>query len=121
MKVLVCGSRKWTNLKAIERELEKLPASTIIIHGACRGADNTAGFVAWLLGFEVRTYPAAWEQFGRRAGSIRNQVMLNVEHQNSEPIDKVLAFHEDPGLGKGTWDMVARAKKAGIPVEVFAA
>ena len=45
MKVLVCGSRKWLEQKPIERELRKLPPGTIVVHGACRGADNIAGYV----------------------------------------------------------------------------
>lgn len=123
MKVLVCGSRAWLDQKAVERELRKLPADTIIIHGACRGADNIAGFVAKMLGFEVRPYPANWDFYGPAAGTLRNQQMLDDEHPDKHQvrIDKVLAFHEDPELGKGTKDMVARAKKERIPVEVFAA
>lgn len=124
MKVLVCGSRKWVAQAPIERELRKLPPDTIVVHGACRGADNIAGYVAKdILGLEVRPYPADWDFYGPSAGVLRNQQMLEEEHpdKNRVFIDKVLAFHEDVGLGKGTKDMVARAKKAGIPVEVFAA
>lgn len=119
MKVLVCGSRKWLEQRPVERELRKLPPGTIIVQGACRGADNIAGYVGEILGFEVRPYPAAWERLGRRAGIIRNQEMLDKEHREDEPIDKVLAFHEDLCVGSGTADMVRRAEEAGIPVEVF--
>lgn len=103
----------------IRRELEKLPEGTIIVHGACRGADNIAGFVATILGFEVRAYPARWEVLGRRAGIVRNQEMLDKEHLPDEPIDLVLAFHEDPALGTGTANMVRLAEQAGIEVQVF--
>jgi hypothetical protein len=33
--------------------------------------------------------------------------------------DIVIAIHNDPGLGKGTRDMVARSLKANVPVFVF--
>jgi len=50
-----------------------------------------------------RPYPADWETYGRAAGPIRNQKMLD-----SEQINLCVAF---PG-GAGTADMVARCKKA---------
>ena len=124
MKALVCGSREWVEQAPIERELRKLPPGTIIVHGGCRGADNIAGYVAKQLGFEVRPYPVPkgdWQRFGPAAGHIRNQRMLDEEHLKREGIDRVLAFHKDPGLGKGTRDMVRRSEAAGIPVERFAA
>jgi len=120
VKVLVCGSRNWLNQKAIEQELSKLPAGTIVVHGACRGADNIAGYVAMSLEFEVRPYPADWVKYGKGAGPVRNQQMLDEEHPDSKGlyIDLVLAFHEDPGLGTGTKDMVKRAEKAHPSIHV---
>lgn len=117
MKVLVCGSRSWVEQKPIERELRQLPKGAIIVHGACRGADNIAGFVAKLLGFEVRPYPADWDLYGLDAGPVRNQEMLDKEHLATEPIDLVLAFHKDPGLGSGTADMKERVLQAEPPIE----
>jgi hypothetical protein len=121
MKVLVCGSRNWVEQKPIEEELRKLPPGTILIHGGCRGADNIAGYVGEQLGFTVRVYPANWDLYGPQAGILRNQQMLDEEHQNEEPIDLVLAFHEDPGLGRGTKDMVERAERVGIETRVLLA
>lgn len=46
MKVLVTGGRAWVDLAPVQRELEALPKGTILIHGACRGADNTADWMA---------------------------------------------------------------------------
>lgn len=120
MKILVCGSRNWVDQGAIERDLRKLPKGTILVHGECRGVDNIAGYVGEQLGFVVRPYPANWDKYGRAAGTIRNQFMLDCEHPdgNGKFIDLLYAFHEDPGLGKGTKDMVERASKADplIPV-----
>lgn len=123
VKVLVCGSRKWLNQQAIERELRKFPPG-ILVHGAARGADNIAGYVGKLLGWDVRPYPAHWDAYGRAAGPIRNQEMLDKEHPDSDGlfIEHVLAFHREPGLGIGTKDMVERASKAvpAIRINVFA-
>lgn len=52
-------------------------------------------------------YPANWLKYGRMAGAMRNQQMLD-----EEEVDLVVAF---PG-GKGTADMVRRARAAGIEV-----
>lgn len=121
MKVLVCGSRKWLSQKSIEEALKKLPKGTVIIHGACEGADNIAGYVANKLGFVVRDYPAEAE--GRTwpsAGPLRNQEMLDKEHIEGDYFDLALVFHKDPGLGKGTKDMHSRLEEAvpSIPIEI---
>ena len=124
MKVLVCGSREWKNRDAIWRELKKLPEGTIIVHGAARGADRMAGEIARLLGFEVRQYPADWDNDGRKAaGPIRNSRMLKEEHPDKEGvyIDHALAFAVDFSLkaSPGTNDMMGKSRRAGIPVECF--
>jgi hypothetical protein len=121
MKVLVCGSREWTNRDAIWRELKKLPAGTIIVHGAARGADQMAGEIGRLLGFEVRPYPADWGNDGKAAGPIRNSRMLSEEHPDKEGVyfDRVLAFAVDFAKARGTTDMMGKARVAGIHVEPF--
>lgn len=113
MKVLVCGDRNWTDIKAIFRELSKLPHGTIIIEGEANGADKLARYEAEFLGFQVLPFPADWKKYGRAAGPIRNQQMLD------QRPDRVLAFHPDLDKSKGTRDMVMRARKAGIKVFIF--
>lgn len=118
MKVLVCGSREWSDVCAIMNELKALPNDTILVHGDCRGADAHAGSIALTLGFTVRVYPADWTRYGKIAGPIRNHEMLEKEHVKEESIDLVLAFHNDIKNSKGTRDMVKRANRAGIEVRV---
>lgn len=86
MKVLITGSRNWTDREVIKYHLADLPADTTVIHGAARGADQLADSVARELGFEVIAVPADWTLHGRAAGPIRNQRML--EHNP----DLVIAF-----------------------------
>jgi len=114
MKVLICGSRNWTNKKIIEDFIKSLPKGTWIIEGGCRGADKIAKEVAICNGYGLSEYPALWHRYGKAAGPIRNQKMLN----DSKP-DVVVAFHDNLEKGKGTKDMVNRAKKAGIPVRII--
>lgn len=114
-KVLVTGDREWSDIPRIVEELKGFRPGTILVHGACRGADNTCAAVAEALGFVVRPYPADWKRHRRGAGPIRNQQMLDMEHKPEEPIDLVLAFHNDIENSSGTADMLDRTRKAGIP------
>lgn len=113
MKVLVCGGRDYADKLALWCVLDGLgpPEVSAIISGMARGADSFAAEWAERFGFALLKFPADWEAHGRAAGPIRNQRMLD----EGKP-DLVVAF---PG-GRGTADMVGRAKKAGIPVKEYA-
>ena len=110
-KVLVCGSRNWYDTDAISSRLSQLHKSTIIIHGAARGADTIARAYAIRFGLRQVAVPAKWEEHGRSAGPIRNRFMLDMKP------DLVIAFHL--GDSPGTWDCINEARRRGIPVEVI--
>jgi hypothetical protein len=132
MRVLVCGSREWTDIEMVHTVLDGLVGRCIdarepmtVIGGGARGADAAAH--CWHGPCEVGllTFPADWDRHGKAAGHIRNQRMLD----EGKP-DVVLAFKdgfladwtEDDGSVHerrgGTEDMVRRVKAAGIPVYV---
>ena len=111
-RVLICGSREWTNRDTIRKYIRTLRRGTVVIHGAARGADRIAGFLAKSRGLTVEVYPAQWEKHGKAAGPIRNQQMLT----EGQP-HLVVYFHEDIESSKGTADMVRRARKTGVPVQ----
>lgn len=111
MRILVCGSRDWTDSNTIYQKLSRYPDNTIIIHGAARGADRLAGAAAKCLGMPVVEFPADWDRYGRAAGPIRNQQMLD----EGKP-DLVIACSDDLENSKGTKDMVTRSLKAKLPV-----
>ena len=120
LRVLICGSRNWINKRRIGKYLDTLiddegylPENITIIHGACKGADYHAGNEAKGRSMTVEEYPADWKQ-GFSSGPKRNQRMLDEGKPN-----RVVAFHEDIQNSKGTRDMVARAKKANVPIEVI--
>lgn len=104
-RVLVCGGRTFDNWNMVHRELSKIGPS-VVIQGGARGADALAAKWADHNGVPLVTYPALLSR-GRKAGPERNAFML----ADSRP-DLVLAF---PG-GRGTVDMVSRAKAAGLEV-----
>ena len=121
MKVLVCGGRDFNDYDLLDQILSEVYAHRkrdslhfTIISGCARGADSLA--IKWVENagpydfIKLKKYPADWAKFGKSAGPIRNQQMLD----EGKP-DLVVAF---PG-GNGTADMVRRAKKAGIEVMII--
>jgi hypothetical protein len=116
--VLVTGDRNWTNRSVVFSALVSLQAYTTdgnvcIVHGAARGLDTIAGEVARELGYDVDPHEAEWDKYGRAAGPIRNQEMLE------ERPNLVLSFHDDLVHSKGTRDMVKKALKAQIHVHHY--
>lgn len=106
MRVLVCGGRDYNDQLKVTSILNTLGV-TSLIHGNAAGADELVDRWAKANHIKVTPFPADWGTFGKSAGPIRNQQML----EEGKP-DIVVAF---PG-GKGTADMVRRAKRAGIEV-----
>jgi hypothetical protein len=125
MKILICGGRNFDNwglfnesMRVVlekhdldhQKVFETREIVVSIIHGDAKGADFCARLWAILWGLPEVRFPANWKDFGKAAGSKRNQQMLD----EGQP-DLVIAF---PG-GTGTADMVRRANMAGVPVEVI--
>lgn len=112
-RVLVCGGRNYTDqamlFGALDMEAESRRLWRVI-QGGANGADKLARMWAYSRKCEMENYPADWDKHGKAAGPIRNQQMID----EGKPT-KVFAF----AGGRGTADMVRRAKAAGIPVFEF--
>ena len=111
MRILVCGGRDYNDKEVIREKLTALKhmyPDAVLVHGGAPGADSMAGWIGGTVGFEVEVHIAHWAKYGKAAGPIRNQEMLD------SGIDLVVAF---PG-GSGTADMVERARDAGVSVEI---
>lgn len=108
-RYLVCGGRDFNDWQYMQSKLEqllKIEWMFVLVHGDCRGADRlAAGWAKWKE-LIVEAYPADWNTYGKAAGGIRNQEMLD------SGLDGVIAFPGDVG----TADMVRIAIKAGVPV-----
>lgn len=116
IRVLVCGSRDWNDASAVFAELNRLRAEYLdpvtVVHGCCSGADTLAA--CWARDFgKADPFPADWGKYGRAAGPIRNQAMVD-----SKP-DMALAFTYDISKSRGTADCVRRLRAAGIPVLII--
>lgn len=136
MRVLICGSRDWTDSLPITSVLDGLLFlhncgfgtltldPMVIIEGGATGADEIAA--AWAETWKDREpydfgvprltheqYPADWKRYGRSAGPIRNQAMLETKPSVA------FAFVTMPmPESRGTADMVRRLKEAGVPTYV---
>ena len=103
-RILICGDRNYKDWLRIQDYLNTISRTTIIIHGGARGADSLAGNLATSLKMKVIKFPAEWDKYGKAAGVLRNQQMLDEGHP-----DLVVYFHKDIENSKGTKDMVTRA------------
>lgn len=126
MKILVCGSRHCPQQIVIDKLNElslgwpRTPSDALgnwlsaveIISGAAKGADTAAIDWAVINLCKFREFPADWKTYGKAAGPIRNQQMLD----EGKP-DLVVAFLAPNS--RGTKDMIQRAQKANIPVEII--
>lgn len=110
MRVLVTGSRTWTDWQLLEAALSNLRIELggfTLVHGDARGVDRrAAAFVRDELALPVEHHPADWERYGKRAGFVRNAEMV------ASGIDLCVAFIQDGSRGASM--CAALAEKAGI-------
>lgn len=121
MKVLVCGSREWTDMETIRSALATLPPGSVVVNGGQGyfhkrtgrwvGADRISTVVGMRLGLGTIEVPANWRAEGKAAGMKRNARML-AEHPD---IEAVWAFRL-PGRSPGTDGMMRLALERRIPV-----
>jgi hypothetical protein len=112
LKVIVTGSRDWTDYRLICLNLNRWTIGELH-EGGARGADSCAR--RWAIAHKVPAFrhPADWKKFGRSAGPRRNVDM----HDSVKP-DLVVAFKDNFGLNPngGTEHMVSLAWDSGTPV-----
>lgn len=126
MVILACGDRNWTDRKLVTETLEyyrtNRPEPLTIVEGGARGADRMAGqwaAAARKKGVGWVRCSADWARYGKPAGHIRNQEMLDYLLKAENQTVGVLAFHDDITSSRGTRDMVTRARLADVPVRII--
>ena len=119
MRVIVTGTRSWSDRGRIAERLAQidlaLPVGAdqpVIVHGDARGVDRIAHQEAEKLGMLVEPHPVSNEEWklSRSAGFQRNERMALIG------ADLCIAFWD--GRSHGTLDMITRAVKHGILVDV---
>lgn len=85
MKLLVCGSRTIDDAIFIKNAIDTLicdqnwnKQDITIIQGEAKGVDSIAKLWAKFNKLPVESYPAEWDKYGKRAGFIRNEVMVKL-------------------------------------------
>ncbi len=113
MIYLVVGSRSFNNYELLTDCLNKKQDISHIISGGASGADTLAYQYSKEYKIPMTIYWADWDKYGKSAGMIRNNKMLEViKHKNG----KIIAFFD--GSSKGTSHTIAQAEKQNIPIEV---
>lgn len=112
-RVLITGSRTWTNATRIAEALDAVfDPQVVLVSGACKkGADRLCEQHWASRGGRVERWPADWDRYGKAAGTRRNQDMVNAG------ADLCLAFIR---IGsRGASDCAYRAQCAGIPTTIY--
>jgi predicted Rossmann fold nucleotide-binding protein DprA/Smf involved in DNA uptake len=107
--VAIVGSRAFSDLESVRRFVQTLPVGTVIVSGGARGVDRCAATAARDHGLRVVEYLAQWDRWGRRAGFIRNQQIV-------QRCDRLVAFWD--GSSSGTRHSIELARQLGRPVIV---
>lgn len=112
MKVLVVGSREFSDYSKLENSLDSLyePGKIeLIISGGAKGADSLAEVYADVHRIEKSILLPDWDLHGKKAGILRNVKMVDMT-------DEVVAFWD--GESRGTKSTIDYARKKDKPVTV---
>lgn len=110
MRVAIVGSRTFQNLQLVRDYVQGLPEDTIVVSGGAKGVDRTAEDAACKCGLKTQIYLAAWDEFGKVAGLLRNSDIVR-------NCDRLVAFHRQNS--RGTADSIMKARAAGKSVDVY--
>jgi len=118
MKLIIAGSRTLDHenpfirkaiLRHLDNTFDKEDVSEVVCGGA-RGPDSIGRIWANTYRIPIKEFPAKWDEFGKKAGPIRNQEMADYA-------DGAIIYWD--GMSRGSVDMFTRAKrKTGRPVKM---
>lgn len=112
-RVIIAGGRDFYDYQflstAMNSLLRNITEEIVVVCGQARGADTLGEQYAKEHGYCVDYYPANWEQYGKRAGYLRNEQMA----QNA---DALAAFWD--GKSRGTKHMIETARRHGLKVRI---
>ena len=118
VRIIVAGGRRFNDYDYLRYMMDELIDGIYdtveIISGHAKGADSLGERYANERGLKLSVFKADWKQYGKAAGIIRNQQMLDYA---KEEFPIVAAFWD--GESRGTKDMIERSRRAGANVMVF--
>ena len=115
-RVIIAGTRSFNDYELLRDSCNNLLSekqrthTVVVISGTARGADQMGERYARERGFQLRRFPADWEQYGKSAGHIRNAKM-------ADNADALIAFWD--GESKGTKNMIDNARRKGLALRVI--
>jgi hypothetical protein len=112
MKLAIAGSRYFNNYDLLLKYMGLFLFENIeeIISGGAAGADSLGERYAIYYHIPVKRFLAEWSKYGKSAGFIRNQLIV-------DNCDMLLVFWD--GKSAGTADTIAKAKKAKKPTFII--
>lgn len=112
MILAIVGSRTFSDYKLLDETLTRFNQDnpiTEIVSGGARGADSLAEKWANTNNIPVVVFPAEWEKYGRRAGMIRNRLIISeCEH--------CIAFWD--GVSHGTKNDIDLCQRQNVPYTI---
>lgn len=112
-KVIIAGSREFNDYELLKSKLGAFlinKKNITIVSGAARGADKLGEKYARERGYEISSHPANWDEHGKSAGYIRNDVMAKIA-------DACVVFWN--GESKGTKHMIDLVNKYNLPLRII--
>ena len=114
MKIIIAGSRNFTNYKklseACDHFLQNQTTIEIVSGAHYKGADKLGELYAKGKGYKITQFSADWNKFGRASGPKRNKEMAHYAVA-------LIAFWD--GKSKGTKHMIAHAKSNHLKIEII--
>jgi hypothetical protein len=110
----LAGEKDWIcfdlAIATVRRLVKRYGSDIVIVHGACRGVDDSFRSACRWLGVKDEGHVPEWARFGDAAGPKRNAEMVA-----SKP-DFCVAFHRSIKTSRGTKDCVKQALAGVIAV-----
>lgn len=112
MNIGVVGSREFPlgQKHLIVDFINSLPEDTLVVSGGAKGVDTWAVESAVANNLKWLIFWPDWDKYGKRAGFIRNQKIVDAS-------DEIVAFWD--GVSRGTMNTVRRAREAGKKVTII--
>lgn len=110
----ICGTRDYDNYeyfeKIINNWITKYGKIDKIVSGGATGIDSLAEKYAIIHKIPIIIHRAEWEKYNKKAGPIRNTKIVNDSTH-------LIAC---PSINSiGTYDTINKAKKKGIPIDIY--
>lgn len=113
-RVIIAGSRGFGDYIRLKNTMDHLLQNKTddicVVCGEARGADALGRRYAEERGYKILSFPANWEEHGRKAGYLRNVEM-------AKNADALVAFWD--GESRGTKHMIDISRKHGLQIRII--